>query len=486
MNNEERSRLNEIIATTRYQKDVEARQQQQAERYRIGNPVGMTGRFEVWYPDGGVGNNGVKTFDGVAPPDRFVSATVNPAENAIGLHHKRAPIIQPRRTRITNRRKGVLTVIPEKYKGLTYWQYLNHADVKFFGYYNGTTVTQLFGSQNKTEIINLLKFVGMPEYLLSDTKKIDDPIPVDGWDVDYVDSAYNLPVSAGDYAVLHLPLSFFSDLTKVNTNNVLSIAENFVADGGLGVLWENPLYPSYETTLINALANIESGLDFSTVYYKSVLSTKYPQNTSYPVNIEPVLTTDDQVYADFYCIVQPPFTRTITYTSGALTIWYTMVFSIQSSFMGVSCIPSVNATKIREESKWFSALSGAFKRIDKTRYLGETRPSFPKAGFPGESGVNPYFYEPSGFTFDSRRDGQNVALWSQDGTVPPEVNLVVTTAPTPQNFADYEYFSVMHRMLDDALPMIQITGDWLRHCDIQGNFANYSLAQLFVEDYQWQ
>jgi hypothetical protein len=496
MEPDERSRLNEIKAVANYQANVEARKIQQSERYRIGNPVGMTGRFEVWYPDGGVGTNGVKTFEGVAPPDRFVSASVNPAENAIGLHHRKAPqLIVPRRSRAF-KRKGVLTLIPEKYKDLTYWQYLNHQDVKFFHYYNTDGSYTPFGIQNKSEIINIWKALGMPDYLVSNTKKIDEPIPVDGWDVDYLgendvivqDARFRLPLTASNYAVIHLPLSFFSDITH-DSLPVLAVTQDFVDQGGSGAIWEMPLYPNFEPAAINALGSIQDGRDWINVYHKSELGVKSASNTTYPVAIEPTLSDGSRIYADFYSWGKPDFTNTIpySYSNNTSAIWTNdyqlLTQNIQSSFFGVSCT-TTNQTKFRTNTRWAQlSFFQVGQYIDQFRYLGDARPSVHKSSAP----FSPYIYQPSGFTFDSQRDSAPLlTICSMDGVEQSGDTVTTYSATQPPNFPQYEYFSVMHRIITAfELPVIRTTGDWLRHCDVQGDYANYFLAQSFVDEYQW-
>jgi hypothetical protein len=269
------------------------------------------------------------------------------------------------------------------------------------------------------------------------------------------------------------------------------VTQDFVSQGGSGAIWEMPLHPNFGSNFINALGSISGGQDIINVYYTSEISTKSANNTTYPVAIEPTLSDGSRIYAGFYSWGKPDFTSTNDYPDDTTAIWtndyQALTQNVQSSFMGVSCT-TTNQTKFRTSTRWLQRFPNQpLKYIDQVRYLGDYRPSAHKAASFNDLIFTPYPYQPSGFTFDSQRDGVPLlTICSMDGVEQSGDTVTTYSATQPPNFPQHEYFSVMHRIIADfELPIIRTTGDWLRHCDVQGDYANYFLAQSFVDEYQW-
>ena len=85
---QERSEINRRLAEQAYFDAKRKKIEPQKNDVRIGNMDGQTGRYQVFHADGGFSNNGVRTFDGTPPSDRFVRGQQNPNSNAIALGYR--------------------------------------------------------------------------------------------------------------------------------------------------------------------------------------------------------------------------------------------------------------------------------------------------------------------------------------------------------------------------------------------------------------
>ena len=85
---QERSELNRRLADQAYFDAKRKKIEPQKKDVRIGGMDGQTGRYQVFHADGGFSSNGVRTFDGTPPSDRFVRGQQNPNSNAIALGYR--------------------------------------------------------------------------------------------------------------------------------------------------------------------------------------------------------------------------------------------------------------------------------------------------------------------------------------------------------------------------------------------------------------
>ena len=85
---QERSEINRRLAEQAYFDAKRKKIEPQKKDVRIGGMDGQTGRYQVLHADGGFSNNGVRTFDGTPPSDRFVRGQQNPNSNAIALGYR--------------------------------------------------------------------------------------------------------------------------------------------------------------------------------------------------------------------------------------------------------------------------------------------------------------------------------------------------------------------------------------------------------------